>query len=74
MRYIFADKDKAVGAGFSTNTHMTNDTQMALNEKEVMFNSSLKGTLEERAASLGGMILMFYEARNELKTSGWKIG
>lgn len=55
MRYIIASKEKASEKGFLVKIHRTNDTQVILNEKEVMNNRLLSGTLEERCEQLDGM-------------------
>lgn len=62
MKYIVADKDIAKDWGFSSETHRVSEQYMCLNEKEVLVSQVLKGTLEERAAILNGMICTREEA------------
>lgn len=55
MRYIIASKEKASQKGFAVKLHRSNGKQVILNEKEVMNNRLLSGTLEERCAQIDGM-------------------
>ena len=71
MRYILADKGKAVKAGFSTTTHLSGSTYMMLNEREVSYSPMLTGeNLDDRAQQLGGSILTEKEAELHIKEGG----
>ncbi len=62
MRYIIADKTKAVNYGFLVETHICSGDMMCINEKDLMNTVCLSGTLEERADKLGGVVCDQYEA------------
>ncbi len=62
MRYIIADKTKAVNYGFLVETHRCNGDMMCINEKDLMNTLCLSGTIEERAYKLGGVVCDQYEA------------
>lgn len=54
MKYIIADRATALSIGFDLIGHRSNGEKVVLNEKEVMDCPWLGGSLEERAAKLGG--------------------
>lgn len=62
MKYIVTDKSIAKDWGFDPATHRVSKQYMCLNEKEVLVSQVLKGTLEERAETLKGMICTGEEA------------
>lgn len=68
MKYVAANKAKALNVGFRVQGHRHNEESILLNEKEVMSNRLLPpGTLEERAASLQGTIYTIHEIQTILK-------
>ncbi len=55
MRYTLIDKTRAVAAEFKLDGHkVTADNKVLLNEKEVMQNQLLNGSMEDRCTYLGG--------------------
>lgn len=62
MRYIIANKAKAVNYGFQVETHLCTDDMMCINEKELMNSVCISGNLEERADKLSGIVCDQYEA------------
>lgn len=62
MRYIIADKSKAINYGFMAETHLCSDNMMCINEKDLINSVCISGTLEERADKLGGVVCDQYEA------------
>jgi len=74
MKYILCPITKAVDNGFSKIGRISNGKEMFLNEKEVLNAPALTGTLEERADTLGGMVLTDTEAM-KLKNidKSWKV-
>lgn len=54
MRYVLADSDKAVGAGFDPYTHNVVDGKMVITEKGMMQSPNLSGDESERLSQLGG--------------------
>lgn len=64
MEYIIADIKKAKDWGFKEMGHLIKSDKMWLNEKEVINNPAMSGTLEERAERLGGIVLSATEAKH----------
>lgn len=58
MKYILANKVKAQRYGISLQCHVQKNSQVVLNEKEVLCNPGLAeaSTLEEKAALIDGTI------------------
>lgn len=57
MNYVFADKAKAVAAGFSLATHNVSNGKMVLTEKEVETTTTMEGSIEERLKEIDGTII-----------------
>jgi hypothetical protein len=72
MRYVTADRDKAYKAHISLIGHLSKGDEVLLNEKEVTVCSVLEGTLEERAAQLGGEVLEYIDAMSLINEGGWQ--
>lgn len=70
MRYILADKKKAIRAGFIEAAHRCNDRIMILNENEVKFSSRMDGNLAERVTALKGMMLSQAQTYMKIKRKG----
>lgn len=68
MRYVIANRKKAVEAGFGMFGRNTSGRGVVLNEKEVMVCPRLVpgSTLEERAGELGGRVVSHNEITNIL--------
>ena len=62
MRYIIADKSKAVDYGFQVETHLCNGDMMCINEKDLMNSVCISGSLNERAEKLNGVVCDQYDA------------
>lgn len=69
MNYIIADKAKAKNWGFSELGHIVNGSKICLNEKEVINNPAMSGTIEERAEELGGCVTSATEAKQIMNNS-----
>lgn len=69
MKYIVADIKKAKDWGFQELGHIVNGKSICLNEKEVMNNPAMQGTLEERADDLGGVVSSASEAKQIMNNS-----
>ena len=55
MRYTLINKTRALAVEFKLDGHkMTADNKVLLNEKEVMQNQLLSGSMEDRCTYLGG--------------------
>lgn len=63
MQYILANLKKAKDWGFSEIGHAVKESIICLNEKEVMNNPVMSGTLAERAEVLGGYVASLSEAK-----------
>ncbi len=63
MEYIVADREKAKDWGFSETGHAVRGNLICLNEKEVINNPVMRGSLAERAELLGGCISSITEAK-----------
>lgn len=61
MKYILADTEKALAAGFSTATHYAVRKKMVLTEKEITMSVRLGGTFDERVATVGGSVVTLDE-------------
>lgn len=57
MRYVAANIEKAKDRGFQEIGHAIKGNKICLNEKEIINNPAMSGTLEERAEILGGEVL-----------------
>ena len=55
MRYVVANKEKALDAGVLLLGHLVKGESIILNEKEVMCLPSLDGELEDRILLLDGI-------------------
>lgn len=64
MKYILASKDKCQELGIKISGHITKDSRVVLNEKEVAFSPVLSDlTIEEKANMVDGVI---YNTASEL--------
>lgn len=68
MDYVITTTEKAYNWGFSPVGHTINGKKICLNEKEVMSNDSLSGTLEERVTQLDGVLVDVNEAKEIMTT------
>lgn len=66
MDYVIVEISKAGAYGFTERGHAVHDGRMCLNQKEVMHSPRLEGTLAERAATLGGIVVDIHEAKRIL--------
>lgn len=71
MKYIIADKGKAADVGFKTEDHRRKGNQILLNEKEVMNNGTLQGTLKQRVKALDGMTYTEKQVIIEINNGDW---
>lgn len=76
MRYIIADKEQAVNAGFSMKGHRAKGNFIILNEKEVENNPSLANapTLEAKCERITGTIYTHKQIIHQLEQEGWENG
>lgn len=76
MRYIIADKAKAVAHGFALHGHRINGNLILLNEKEVEYSPALSSspTLEKKCEPIMGTIYTEQGIINELEQGGWNNG
>jgi hypothetical protein len=76
MRYIIADKVKAVAYGFELHGHRVNGNLILLNEKEMECNPALASapTLEKKCELILGSIYTHQDIINELEQGGWNNG
>lgn len=72
MKYLLANKEKALAAGYTEVTHRCSDTEMLLNEKEVAFGTSLSGDLAQRVEALEATVLSHEEAIELIGKGGFK--
>lgn len=72
MRYLSLDKETAVRYGFEPKAHLTNEDEMLVNEKEVMFTTGLSGSFTDRAEQLGGKVLSVKEAKEYINENDFK--
>lgn len=63
MEYILADRKKAGEWGYSELGHVVRGNLICLNEKEVMNNEAMTGTLADRAEKLGGRVSSLSETK-----------
>ena len=71
MRYIIANKAKAVKYGISPAGHRTKDKRILLNEKEVTAFVA-GGAFEDKVAAIDGVVYSATEVKQILKREGWK--
>lgn len=64
MKYILADKDKALKAGFSAATHYAVKKKLVLTEKELAMTPHLTGEFAERLNAVGGRLVSLKELNN----------
>lgn len=69
MNYIVADIRKAKDLGFQELGHIVKGKLICLNEKEVMNNPAMQGTLEDRADVLGSVVSSASEAKQIMNNS-----
>lgn len=74
MKYIVANKKKALDAGVSLLGHLVKGEYIILNEKEVMFLPYLDGELEDRIFSLGGIVYTNTRMNQIISEGGWEYG
>lgn len=75
MRYIIADKARAVAHGFELHGHRVHGNLILLNEKEVESNHTLSApTLEKKCEIILGTIYTHQSIINELEQGGWNNG
>ena len=76
MRYIIADKARAVAHGFTLQGHRVHGTLILLNEKEVECSHALSqaSTLEQKCELIMGTIYTHSGIINELNEGGWNNG
>lgn len=76
MRYIIADKAKAIAHGFTLQGHRVNGNLILLNEKEVECSHALSSapTLEKKCELIVGTIYTHQGIINEIEQGGWNNG
>lgn len=74
MRYIIANKEKALNAGVRLLGHRVKGASIILNEKEVGCLPSLNGGLEERIQSLDGTAYTDTRIHQIISEGGWDYG
>ena len=73
MRYVVANKEKALDAGVLLLGHLVKGESIILNEKEVMCLPSLDGELEDRILLLDGIVYTDVKLIIKLAFFGKKI-
>ena len=74
MRYVVANKEKALDAGVLLLGHLVKGESIILNEKEVMCLPSLDGELEDRISLLDGIVYTNTKKKKKKKKGGWEYG
>lgn len=74
MRYVVANKKKALDAGVPLLGHLVKGESIILNEKEVTCLSSLDGELEDRILLLDGIIYTNTRMNQIISEGGWEYG
>ena len=70
MRYVVANKEKALDAGVLLLGHLVKEESIILNEKEVMCLSSL----EDRILLLDGIVYTNTSINQIISEGGWEYG
>ena len=71
MRYVVANKEKALDAGVLLLGHLVKGESIILNEKEVMCLPSLDGELEDRILLLDGIVYTNTSMNQIISEGGW---
>lgn len=74
MRYVVANKEKALDAGVLLLGHLVKGESIILNEKEVMCLPSLDGELEDRILLLDGIVYTNTSLNQIISEGGWEYG
>ena len=74
MRYVVANKEKALDAGGLLLGHLVKGESIVLNEKEVMCLPSLDGELEDRILLLDGIVYTNTSMNQIISEGGWEYG
>lgn len=74
MRYVVANKKKALDAGVLLLGHLVKGESIILNEKEVMYLPSLDGELEDRILLLDGIVYTNTNMNQIISEGGWEYG
>ncbi len=72
MKYAICNKEKALAVGIRELGHRTKDTEILLNEREIIINPNLTGTLEERVAALDGTAYSRTGVYQYINQNNWK--
>ena len=68
MKYVVCPISAAENAGFSVHYHLMNESDIVLNEKEVMSSSVPGYTLAQRASHLGGRVYPIAKIKKKFNT------
>lgn len=72
MKYIICKANKAADIGIKPLGHRLRQDRILLNEKELTTSPALTGSLEERAAALGGEVYTYKSVTQIInKEGGW---
>ena len=71
MRYIVISMDNAVKYGVCTYRHQRKGGKVIVNEKELLMNPVLTGSVEERVEQTGGTLMSDAEAIQLANKGGW---
>ncbi len=71
MKYAICNTQLSIAAGFKKRGHRMKDDEILLNEREILINSHLEGTLEERVAQLEGTLYTEVKAIYYLNQNKW---
>ena len=74
MRYVIANKEKAMDVGVLLMGHLTKEDLIILNEKDVVCLSSLTGGLDERLPAIDGTIYTNTSINQIISEGGWEYG
>lgn len=72
MRYAIIEIQKAESIGISSANHFRNDTEMVVNEKEIMYSDAIGDTFEEKISLLEGKIYNKIAIKKQIK-NGYKL-
>ena len=73
MKYVLANKQKALDIGINTIGHFKKGDMIILNEKEVMENHNLDGDIEERVKTIGAKLYTNSYTKRIIKTEQYVI-
>lgn len=73
MKYIIISKDVALRIGINLIGHYVLNNHIVVNQNEILLNSNLEGTLDERVSAIEGKVYTAAYIQRLIKKEGYEL-